>query len=192
MTSSRAGTAGSKHGSWRRPAVLALLLVVVGLCLLFPPADGQQSADAENPTTSPTAGPADRARGERAEHAHGEHDQEDHEPHELAETELELVDDLWRPAAEGFASDLVTPGQNWHHRVSRWTIPHVSQLLAYTSQHNIRADQLLSVEALEVGNYGVTALATYESGTRLVIELQVEPENGDYQVASYYEVDPVR
>lgn len=192
----------SGPGWWRTRALLiaAALLAVLGILLLL--GVGPQSVDDDHESgggaehtsesrrdgdgTQPTSSGAPAA-------AEGGTSPEGSLEGSSVPLDLEdpaLVDALeqrWRPVAEGFARDHATPGDDWYQRVSRWTAEHLDEELSYTSLLNVRAADVVDVEADEIGDIQVTATATYSNGEQLHMILTV-PGGGDgnYYVTRFF------
>lgn len=188
----------SDPGRWSTRALLvaAALLAVLGVLLLLgvgtqlvdedPESDGraehpseqQRDGDLGDPT-QPTSSGTPAAGGTSPEGA----PEGSSVPLDLEDPALlDALEQRWRPVAEGFARDHATPGDDWYQRVSRWTAEHLDEELSYTSPLNVRAADLVDVEADEIGDIQVTATATYGNGEQLHMILTV-PGGGD---GNYY------
>lgn len=187
------GSHGSSDpGGWRTRALLvaAALLAVLGVLLLLgvgPQLDAdhdsaggaehtsepQRDGDLTRPTSSGASAAAEG--GTSPEGA----PEGSSVPLDLEDPALlDALEQRWRPVAEGFARDHATPGDDWYQRVSRWTAEHLDEELSYTSPLNVRAADLVDVEADEIGDIQVTATAAYSNGEQLHMILTV-PGGGD-------------
>ena len=87
----------------------------------------------------------------------------------------------WRPVAQGFARDFADPGRSladWRRRVGRWVSDYLAAQYRKTARYRIPVAELVSVTGPRRPSQAVTAVATYDTGLTLGLQLEVFPEEG--------------
>lgn len=80
-------------------------------------------------------------------------------------------EELWRPVAEGFATDFATPGEDWAQRLTSWTTPELAEAYAYTDPTRQPSADLAELEVTEEGPTSVRVAATYAGESDLVVDV---------------------
>jgi hypothetical protein len=87
----------------------------------------------------------------------------------------------WRPVAKGFARDFADPGRSladWRRRVGRWVTDYLAEQYRQTARYRIPVAELTSLTGPDEPSQAVTAIASYDTGLTLGLQLEVFPEQG--------------
>lgn len=148
-------------------ATVGVVLVLVGVVLLWP--TPQRSDPSDDRTATETSDPAlpDQVIG--PPQPGGDH-------HEKTWTGRP-----WRPVATGFARDFADPGRSladWRRRVGRWVTDYLAEQYEQTARYRIPVANLTALSGPDEPSQAVTAVAMYDTGLTLGLQLEVFPEQG--------------
>ncbi len=175
---------GGMRGSWayrHRLEVGAAVLVVGFAAFAWWPQPTQAPTTAAVPssitTTAPPPAPAPYLGGQGSTTTPGDPSAS------VSATPTRAVNPLppaqpeeWRRVATGFATDFTTPGaglQDWAGRLSQWVSPALADAYRNTDPTKIDTAKLQSLRTYSSSTDTVDTVATYDTGLKLGIRLQL-------------------
>lgn len=168
---------GGSLRAWvsRHPVATVLLVIAVGwliytLVIDRPSPDGSQSDEG----TSATFAPMETAPRTAQEMPPATGDPHGHEPMGPAH-QYELV-------ARAFAQDFANGAPGWWERVSRWTIPALSDAYRTTNPDRVSTGTLEELVEHSAGSSVADFVASYDTG--LDVGIRVEFVDGEWKVTS--------